>query len=343
MTKDIIENDPYKSAGVDIDAGDDLIQKIKKDVALTHNKNVLGNIGGFAGMYKLNEEFKNPVLVSCTDGVGTKVALAQEYGDLKGIGQDLVAMCVNDLIVCGAKPLFFLDYYASSKLVINEATEVIKSISNACINSGCALLGGETAEMPGHYVGNNFDLAGFSVGCVDKEKILNPNNVNKNNILIGIESSGPHSNGYSLIRKILNKSNNSKEEKKIIAKKLLAPTILYPKLIMNLLDKYKINSISHITGGGLTENLPRSIPDDLSINIVVSSWEMPEIFKWIAEEGKISLENMYRIFNCGIGMVIFVEESDAQEISDSITSLNFKNFIIGKVTEKTQENSVIFS
>ena len=343
MTKDIIENDPYKSAGVDIDAGDDLIQKIKKDVALTHNKNVLGNIGGFAGMYKLNEEFKNPVLVSCTDGVGTKVALAQEYGDLKGIGQDLVAMCVNDLIVCGAKPLFFLDYYASSKLVINEATEVIKSISNACIDSGCALLGGETAEMPGHYVGNNFDLAGFSVGCVDEEKILNPNNVNKNNILIGIESSGPHSNGYSLIRKILSESNNSKEEKKVIAEKLLAPTILYPKLIMNLLNKYKINSISHITGGGLTENLPRSIPDDLSINIVLSSWEMPEIFKWIAEEGKISLENMHRIFNCGIGMVIIVEESDAQEISDSITSLNFKNFIIGKVTEKTQENSVIFS
>ena len=343
MTKDIIENDPYKSAGVDIDAGDDLIKKIKQDVTLTHNKNVLGNIGGFAGMYKLNEEFKNPVLVSCTDGVGTKVALAQEYGDLKGIGQDLVAMCVNDLIVCGAKPLFFLDYYASSKLVINEATEVIKSISNACIDSGCALLGGETAEMPGHYVGNNFDLAGFSVGCVDEEKILNPNNVNKNNILIGIESSGPHSNGYSLIRKILSESNNSKEEKKVIAEKLLAPTILYPKLIMNLLNKYKINSISHITGGGLTENLPRSIPDDLSINIVLSSWEMPEIFKWIAEEGKISLEDMYRIFNCGIGMVIFVEESDAQEISDSITSLNFKNFIIGKVTEKTQENSVIFS
>ena len=343
MTKDIIENDPYKSAGVDIDAGDDLIKKIKKDVALTHNKNVLGNIGGFAGMYKLNEEFKNPVLVSCTDGVGTKVALAQEYGDLKGIGQDLVAMCVNDLIVCGAKPLFFLDYYASSKLVINEATEVIKSISNACINSGCALLGGETAEMPGHYVGSNFDLAGFSVGCVDEEKILNPNNVNKNNILIGIESSGPHSNGYSLIRKILSESNKSKKEKQIIAEKLLAPTILYPKLIMSLLDKYKINSISHITGGGLTENLPRSIPEDLSINIVVSSWEMPEIFKWIAEEGSVSLENMYRIFNCGIGMVIFVEESDAQEISDSITSLNFKNFIIGKVTEKTQENSVIFS
>ena len=343
MTKDIIENDPYKSAGVDIDAGDDLIQKIKKDVALTHNKNVLGNIGGFAGMYKLNEEFKNPVLVSCTDGVGTKVALAQEYGDLKGIGQDLVAMCVNDLIVCGAKPLFFLDYYASSKLVIKEATEVIKSISNACINSGCALLGGETAEMPGHYVASNFDLAGFSVGCVDEEKILNPNNVNKNNVLIGIESSGPHSNGYSLIRKILSESNKSKKEKQIIAEKLLAPTILYPKLIMNLLDKYKINSISHITGGGLKENLPRSIPEDLSINIVVSSWEMPEIFKWIIEEGNVSLENMYRIFNCGIGMVIFVEESDAQEISDSITSLNFKNFIIGKVTEKTQENSVIFS
>ena len=343
MTKEIIENDPYKSAGVDIDAGDDLIKKIKEDVALTHNDNVLGNIGGFAGMYKLSNEFKNPVLVSCTDGVGTKVALAQEYGDLKGIGQDLVAMCVNDLIVCGAKPLFFLDYYASSKLIVNEASEVIKSISNACIDSGCSLLGGETAEMPGHYVDDNFDLAGFSVGCVEEEKILNPNNVNKGDVLIGIESSGPHSNGYSLIRKILRESTKSEDEKKIIAKKLLAPTTLYPKLIMNLLDDYKINSMSHITGGGLTENLPRSIPKDLSIEIHISSWVMPEIFKWLGEEGNISSDNMYRIFNCGIGMVIFVKESDAKEISDRISSLNFKNFIIGKVKEKSQENSVIFS
>ena len=172
MTKEIIENDPYKSAGVDIDAGNDLINKIKKDVAATQNNNVLENIGGFAGMYKLGNNFKNPVLVACTDGVGTKVSLAQEYNDLSGIGQDLVAMCVNDLIVCGAEPLFFLDYYASSKLNVDEASLVIKSIAKACLDSGCSLLGGETAEMPGHYIDNNFDLAGFSVGCVDEDKII---------------------------------------------------------------------------------------------------------------------------------------------------------------------------
>ena len=231
MTKDIIENDPYKSAGVDIEAGEDLINKIKEDVALTHNHNVLGNIGGFAGMYKLDKQYENPILVSCTDGVGTKVALAQEYNNLEGIGQDLVAMCVNDLIVCGAKPLFFLDYFASSKLIVNEAAQVIKSISNACIESGCALLGGETAEMPGHYVNNNFDLAGFSVGCVEESEIIQSNNVVPGNVLIGIESSGPHSNGFSLIRKILNESDISISEKKDIANKLLIPTKLYPKLI----------------------------------------------------------------------------------------------------------------
>ena len=197
MTKEIIENDPYKSAGVDIDAGNDLINKIKKDVAATQNNNVLENIGGFAGMYKLGNNFENPVLVACTDGVGTKVSLAQEYNDLSGIGQDLVAMCVNDLIVCGAEPLFFLDYYASSKLNVDEASLVIKSIAKACLDSGCSLLGGETAEMPGHYIDNNFDLAGFSVGCVDENKILNDKNVKVGNVLIGIESSGPHSNGFS--------------------------------------------------------------------------------------------------------------------------------------------------
>ena len=343
MTKEIIENDPYKSAGVDIDAGDDLISKIKEDVALTHNQNVLGNIGGFAGMYKLNDEFKNPVLVSCTDGVGTKVALAQEYNNLSGIGQDLVAMCVNDLIVCGAKPLFFLDYYASSKLIVDEASRVIKSISKTCIDSGCVLLGGETAEMPGHYINNNFDLAGFSVGCVDEKKIIQSKDVSVGNVLIGIESSGPHSNGYSLIRKILSESKKSDNEKADIAKKLLAPTHLYPKLILNILCDYKINSISHITGGGLTENLPRSIPDDMTIEIQTNSWIMPEIFKWLSKEGNISNDNMYRIFNCGIGMVLIVDADQADKISNKISSLNFKNFIIGNVKEKIKDNSVVFS
>ena len=342
MTKEIIENDPYKLAGVDIDAGNSLVNQIKKSVAASHNKNVLDNIGGFAGMYELDKDIKNPVLVACTDGVGTKVSLAQQYNDLSGIGQDLVAMCVNDLIVCGAKPLFFLDYYASSKLDVSEATTVVKSIADACVKSDCALLGGETAEMPGHYINNNFDLAGFSVGCVSKDKIIKNDNVMCGNVLIGIESSGPHSNGFSLIRKIIKESKVNEEEKNIIAKRCLEPTLLYPKLIMELISNYKINSLSHITGGGLTENLPRSIPDNLCVEIDTDSWEMPNIFKWLKENGNISDDDMYRIFNCGIGMVLFVDEDEELNISRRIKELKMNSFVIGKVKNKKEESSVIF-
>ena len=342
MTKEIIENDPYKLAGVDIDAGNSLVDKIKKSVAASHNKNVLDNIGGFAGMYELDNDIENPVLVACTDGVGTKVSLAQQYNDLSGIGQDLVAMCVNDLIVCGAKPLFFLDYYATSKLDVNEATAGVKSIADACIKSDCALLGGETAEMPGHYIDNNFDLAGFSVGCVSKDKIIKNDNVICGNVLIGIESSGPHSNGYSLIRKIIKESKVNEEEKNKIAKRCLEPTLLYPKLIMELISNYKINSLSHITGGGLTENLPRSIPDNLCVEIDTDSWEMPNIFKWLKENGNISDDDMYRIFNCGIGMVLFVDEDEELNISRRIKELKMNSLVIGKVKNKKEESSVIF-
>ena len=342
MTKEIIENDPYKIAGVDIDAGNDLVDKIKKNVAATHNKNVLGNIGGFAGMYELDNDIENPILVACTDGVGTKVSLAQEYDDLSGIGQDLVAMCVNDLVVCGAKPLFFLDYYASSKLNVNEAATVVKSIANACIESDCALLGGETAEMPGHYIDNNFDLAGFSVGCVSKDKIIKKDNVKNGDVLIGIESSGPHSNGFSLIRKIIKESKTTDDEKTQVAKKCLKPTILYPRLIKDLILNYKINSISHITGGGLTENLPRSITEDLCVKINSNSWKMPYIFEWLKENGSISDEDMYRVFNCGIGMTLFVDKSEALDISDKIKEFGMKSYIIGEVIHKKENSSVIF-
>jgi phosphoribosylformylglycinamidine cyclo-ligase len=342
MTKEIIENDPYKLAGVDIDAGNNLVDKIKKSVASSHNKNVLDNIGGFAGMFELDKDIENPVLVACTDGVGTKVSLAQQYNDLSGIGQDLVGMCVNDLIVCGAKPLFFLDYYASSKLDVNEAATVVKSIADACIESDCALLGGETAEMPGHYIDNNFDLAGFSVGCVSKDKIIKNDNVMCGDVLIGIESSGPHSNGFSLIRKIIKESQLNKEEKTKIAKRCLEPTLLYPKLIMELISNYKINSLSHITGGGLTENLPRSMPDNLCVEIDTNSWEMPHIFKWLQKNGNISDDDMYRIFNCGIGMVLFVNEDEESKISTRIKELKMNSFVIGKVKNKKEESSVIF-
>ena len=340
MTKEIIDNDPYKSAGVDIQAGNDLVDKIKDDVASSHGPNVLGNIGGFAGMFKLDKEYKNPILVACTDGVGTKVALAQETQKLDSIGQDLVAMCVNDLIVCGAKPLFFLDYFATSKLDVNEAAVIIKSIAKACKDSGCALLGGETAEMPGHYAGNNFDLAGFSVGCVDAHKILTNKSIESGDILLGIESSGPHSNGFSLIRKIISESDLDIDEYQHITEMALKPTHLYPSLILNLLSKYKINGMAHITGGGLTENIPRSIPKNLSVTINKSSWEMPEIFQWLQKNGNILEEEMFRVFNCGIGMVLIVDKNNSELIQEDIRSLGFKNYIIGEVTDEDINNPV---
>ena len=342
MTKEIIDNDPYKSAGVDIDAGNDLVDMIKKDVASSHGPNVLGNIGGFAGMFRLDKDYENPILVACTDGVGTKVALAQEAGRLEGIGQDLVAMCVNDLIVCGAKPLFFLDYFASSKLKVEEASTVIKSIANACKDSGCALLGGETAEMPGHYVGNNFDLAGFSVGCVDEHKIIKNDSIKENDILIGIESSGPHSNGYSLIRKIIKDADLSDKEFEVISEKALKPTHLYPSLIMNIIEHFKINGMAHITGGGLTENIPRSIPEHLSVEIVKDSWDMPEIFDWLKDNGKLEDQDMFRIFNCGIGMVLIISPEIASDVQDQIKHNGYKSYVIGKVENKASNNSVSY-
>ena len=342
MTKEIIENDPYKSAGVDINAGNDLIDLIKADVASSHNQNVLGNIGGFAGMFKLDKEYKNPILVACTDGVGTKVALAQEANKLDSIGQDLVAMCVNDLIVCGAKPLFFLDYFASSKLEVDEASKVIKSIASACKDSGCALLGGETAEMPGHYLGKNFDLAGFSVGCVEEDKIIDSKNIIENDILIGIESSGPHSNGFSLIRKIIKDANLNKDEYESIVELAMKPTHLYPNLIMDLINKFDIHGMAHITGGGLTENIPRSIPKNLSASINTDSWDIPEIFKWLQVNGNLKDEDMFRIFNCGIGMVLIVSEDDSEAVLDKINKHNFKCFNIGTLINKENNNSVVF-
>ena len=342
MTKEIIENDPYKLAGVDITAGNDLVDKIKNDVATSHNQNVLGNIGGFAGMYELDKDYIEPVMVACTDGVGTKVALAQENNQIEFIGQDLVAMCVNDLIVCGAKPLFFLDYFASSKLEVEEASKIIKNISEACKNSGCALLGGETAEMPGHYVGKNFDLAGFSVGCVEKEKIINGKKIKEGDILIGIESSGPHSNGFSLIRKIIKDSSAKNDELKKIIKLALKPTHLYPNIIMRLIEKFSIHGMAHITGGGLTENIPRSLPQDLSAEISLASWELPEIFISLQERGSISNNDLLRIFNCGIGMVLLVDESISEEIKSDIKDNGFDCYNIGRVVKKESE-SVVYS
>jgi phosphoribosylformylglycinamidine cyclo-ligase len=340
MTKEIKNNDPYKLAGVDIEAGNLLIDKIKADVGATQGPNVLGNIGGFAGMFKLDESISNPTLVACTDGVGTKVALAQENNKLNTVGQDLVAMCVNDLITCGATPLFFLDYFATSKLDVDNAALIIKSIAAACKESGCALLGGETAEMPGHYVDENFDLAGFSVGLVDQNKIIDGSSIVSGDILIGIESSGPHSNGYSLIRKILSESTAPKEEIEKIKNSMLKPTHLYPKLIQNVLQKISIKGMANITGGGITENIPRIIPENLSVDIFKDSWVMPAAFKWLKDQGKVSDEDMLRIFNCGIGMVLIINSTLKDKAINIINDQGYEAYHIGVIQNKNITNTI---
>ena len=330
-----MKNDPYKKAGVDIKAGNDLVDKIRKDVASTFDKNVLGGIGSFSGFYSLPKGFKNPVLVACTDGVGTKVALAQKNSSLGTIGQDLVAMCVNDMVTSGAHPLFFLDYFASSKLNVTETATVIKSIAKACKKTNCSLIGGETAEMPNHYIGKNFDLAGFSVGIVEKKLIIDPSKVRKNNIIIGIESSGAHSNGYSLINKLIKESKLSKSEKMKLIKLALKPTHLYTNVILDLVKKIKVKSIANITGGGLTENIPRSIPNTLSSEIYLSNWKMPVLFSTLQKLGKIQIRDMLRIFNCGIGMTLVIEPKDFDTTMKVLSKHKFKVLKIGKDLNKS--------
>jgi len=330
-----MKNDPYKKAGVDIQAGNDLVNKIKKDVANTFDKNVLGGIGSFSGFYSLPKGFKNPVLVACTDGVGTKVTLAQENSSLRTIGQDLVAMCVNDMVTSGAHPLFFLDYFASSKLNVTETATVIKSIAKACKKTNCSLIGGETAEMPNHYIGKNFDLAGFSVGIVEKKLIIDSSKVRKNNIIIGIESSGAHSNGYSLINKLIKESKLSKSEKMKLIKLALKPTHLYTNVILDLVKKVKVKSIANITGGGLIENIPRSIPNTLSSEIYLSNWKIPVLFSTLQKLGKIQIRDMLRIFNCGIGMTVVIEPKDFDTTMKVLSKHKFKGFMIGKVVNKS--------
>ena len=330
-----MKNDPYKNAGVDIKAGNVLVDKIKRDVSSTFDKNVLGQIGSFSGFYSLPKGFKNPVLVACTDGVGTKVALAQKNSSLGTIGQDLVAMCVNDMVTSGAHPLFFLDYFASSKLNVTETATVIKSIAKACKKTNCSLIGGETAEMPNHYIGKNFDLAGFSVGIVEKKLIIDSSKVRKNNIIIGIESSGAHSNGYSLINKLIKESKLSKSEKMKLIKLALKPTHLYTNVILDLVKKVKVKSIANITGGGLTENIPRSIPNTLSSEIYLSNWKMPVLFSTLQKLGKIQIRDMLRIFNCGIGMTLVIEPKDFDTTMKVLSKHKFKGFMIGKVVNKS--------
>jgi phosphoribosylformylglycinamidine cyclo-ligase len=330
----------YRDAGVDIEAGNALVDRIKPLAKKTRRPGVMAGLGGFGSMFELPlDRYKHPVLVSGTDGVGTKLRLAIESGIHDTIGIDLVAMCVNDIIVLGAEPLFFLDYYATSKLDIDVATSVVSGIADGCILSGAALVGGETAEMPSMYEEGDYDLAGFCVGVVEKDNVIDGSQVQAGDVLIGLASSGPHSNGYSLIRKILERSGqalNSAFGDSTLGEHLLEPTRIYVKNLLQLHEKISIHALSHITGGGLLENIPRVLPDNVDAIIDAKSWTRPLIFDWLQEQGNVIDEEMYRTFNNGIGMVIVVAEQDAVETLSVLADLGEAAYQIGYIKDSEQ-------
>jgi len=304
----------YRDAGVDIAAGDQLIENIKPYAKRTMRPEVLNGIGGFGGLVEISKKFKEPVLVSGTDGVGTKLKLAFELNLHDTVGIDLVAMSVNDILVQGAEPLFFLDYFACGKLDVPSATEVIKGIAIGCEQSGCALIGGETAEMPGMYPEGEYDLAGFAVGVVEKSKIITGENIASGDVVLGLASNGAHSNGYSLVRKIieLNASDlNAKfDGERTLADCIMAPTRLYVKPLLSLMQQITVKGMAHITGGGITENVPRVLPENMVADIDSNTWQMPKLFDWIKIGGNVKAQEMFRTFNCGIGMVVIVSAAD---------------------------------
>ncbi len=330
----------YKDAGVNIDAGNEFVKLIKPLVKATSRPEVMAEIGGFGGLFSLNaSKYKNPVLVSGTDGVGTKLKVAFMADRHDTIGIDLVAMCVNDIVVQGAEPLFFLDYLATSKLDPAKAADIVKGISAGCIQAGCALIGGETAEMPGFYAEGEYDAAGFAVGVVERENVIDGSSVTVGNRLIGIASSGLHSNGFSLARKVifdlmgLGIGDALPGLGKTVADELLTPTKIYVKTVLNLLRDFPVKSISHITGGGLVENVPRSLPNGCKAVINRSSWQWPDIFKLLQDNGSIETDEMLRTFNCGIGMVLAVPENDVEEILIRLSGLNEPACVIGEVAK----------
>ena len=310
----------YRDAGVDIEAGDALVEQIKPFAKRTMRPEVLGGIGGFGSLFAVPQKFKEPVLVSGTDGVGTKLKLAFELNKHDTVGIDLVAMSVNDILVQGAEPLFFLDYFACGKLEVGTAAQVIKGIAEGCEQSGCALVGGETVEMPGMYPAGEYDLAGFAVGCVDKANIIDGTTIAAGDVMLGLASSGAHSNGYSLIRKLIEKSGidfesdfHGRKFKDVV----MAPTRIYVKSLLKLIWTLPVKGLAHITGGGITENVPRVLPAGLTAEITKGSWTMPPLFTWLQAQGNVAEDEMYRTFNCGIGMVVIV----AKEYADAAESL----------------------
>lgn len=328
----------YKDAGVDIDAGNELVERIKPLVRKTRRPEVLAGLGGFGGMFALPPgRYREPVLVSGTDGVGTKLLLAQDLDRHETIGIDLVAMCVNDVLVQGAEPLFFLDYFACGKLDNNVACDVIAGIADGCLQAGAALIGGETAEMPDMYDAGEYDLAGFTVGAVERDALIDGNTIAAGDAIIGIRSSGPHSNGYSLIRKILDRDPGATIGGIAASEQLLTPTRIYVKPILALMQDITVKGLAHITGGGITENIPRILPADLDAEVSTGSWSPGDLFAWLADTGNVELAEMRRTFNCGVGMVVIVADDDADSAIAALMRQGEDAWRIGRVTRGAQE------
>lgn len=327
----------YRDAGVDIEAGDALVEQIKPFAKRTMRPEVMGGIGGFGSLFEMPKKFKNPVLVSGTDGVGTKLKLAFQLDKHDTVGIDLVAMSVNDILVQGAEPLFFLDYFACGKLEVGTAAEVIKGIAQGCEQAGCALVGGETAEMPGMYPAGEYDLAGFVVGAVDKEAIIDGSTIAAGDVLLGLASSGAHSNGYSLIRKLIEKSGidmQSDFHGKPFRDVVMAPTRIYVKPLLKLIAAFKVKGMAHITGGGITENVPRVLPAGLTAEVKKGSWDMPPLFNWLQAQGNVTDDEMHRTFNCGIGMVVIVAEQDAVAARQLLEAEGEQVSVIGRIRQQ---------
>lgn len=336
----------YKEAGVDIDAGEELVERIKAPIKRTNRPEVIGGLGGFGALTRIPAGYKEPVLVSGTDGVGTKLRLAIDLHRHSTVGIDLVAMCVNDLIVQGAEPLFFLDYYATGKLNVDIATEVVTGIARGCEMAGCALVGGETAEMPGMYEIGDYDLAGFSVGVVEASKIIDGSAVKVGDALVAIASSGPHSNGYSLIRRIVEVSGAKPLEDKLPSGKLLAdallePTRIYVKPVLKLLKEVEVHALAHITGGGFWDNIPRVLPEGTCAACDSSTWQWPEVFNWLQEKGGVDRHEMYRTFNCGAGMIIAMPETEVEKAITVLNAEGEKAWRIGSIVKQGADGAQV--
>lgn len=337
----------YKDAGVDIDAGNELVNRIKGAVKGTHRDGVISDLGGFGGLFELAaHKYKHPVLVSGTDGVGTKLKLAHQLQIHGTIGIDLVAMCVNDVIVQGAEPLFFLDYFATGKLEVEDSAAVITGIAQGCKQAGAALIGGETAEMPGMYAAGEYDLAGFCVGVADKEKLITGNKIKAGNVIIGMHSSGVHSNGFSLVNKLLEMQDSALTDSfgdSTLGKTLLTPTKIYVKALLEIISQHPIHGLCHVTGGGITENLPRVIPENLCAEINLKSWQRLPIFDWIQEKGNVAEEEMLRVFNCGIGMAVVTQQDYVKDIIQICTQHKISADIIGEVKTAKGASHVVYT